>query len=379
MIELESIASLERVLASGGALSGCVLQDLDLRGHTERLLAADLRGAVFLGCALEPALTHAAVEAGALLFPPLPGLPFDPYRSRLYPVEALYDRFDPARPESYAECLDARVYRYWKDVGGAAPASILDTLAQRLHDHAISDALEELLRPEGGPAWRVVAIMGGHGMGRHEPAYADVARIARALTREGFLCASGGGPGAMEATHLGAFLAPRPDEALDEALGLLAAAPRFADREWLSQAFRVRERFPLSAEEVARHPSLGVPTWLYGHEPPNAFATLHAKYFANSVREDGLLAIAKHGVIFTPGSAGTIQEIFQDACQNHYVTCGVASPMVFLGRDFWTRETPVYPLLERLAAGRDYARHLSIHDAPGEAVDAIRRFAAEAG
>ena len=41
----------------------------------------------------------------------------------------------------------------------------------------------------------------------------------------------------------------------------------------------------------------------------------------------GLLAIAKHGVIYAPGSAGTIQEIFQDAAQNHYSSFGPPSPM----------------------------------------------------
>jgi predicted Rossmann-fold nucleotide-binding protein len=65
---------------------------------------------------------------------------------------------------------------------------------------------------------------------------------------------------------------------------------------------------------------------------PTPFATHIAKYFANSVREEGLLAIAKGGVIFTPGSAGTMQEIFQDLAQNHYQSFGVSSPMVFMDK-----------------------------------------------
>ena len=32
--------------------------------------------------------------------------------------------------------------------------------------------------------------------------------------------------------------------------------------------------------------SLGVPTWFYGHEPPNLFATRIAKFFTNALRED---------------------------------------------------------------------------------------------
>jgi predicted Rossmann-fold nucleotide-binding protein len=74
-------------------------------------------------------------------------------------------------------------------------------------------------------------------------------------------------------------------------------------------------------------------------------ATHIAKYFDNSIREDGILTIAKGGIIYTPGSAGTLQEIFQEAVQNHYLTFGYASPMIFLGTDFWTKEVPVWPLI----------------------------------
>ena len=84
-----------------------------------------------------------------------------------------------------------------------------------------------------------------------------------------------------------------------------------------------------------------------------------------------LLAIAKHGVIYAPGSAGTIQEIFQDAAQNHYGTFEMASPMVFFGRRYWTEEKPVYPLLEGLAAGRQYGDLLTITDDVDEVVDFI--------
>ena len=41
--------------------------------------------------------------------------------------------------------------------------------------------------------------------------------------------------------------------------------------------------------------SLGVPTWVYVDEPTTGFATHIAKYFTNSIREDGLLAIARSG------------------------------------------------------------------------------------
>ena len=70
--------------------------------------------------------------------------------------------------------------------------------------------------------------------------------------------------------------------------------------------------------------------------------------------EDGILTISKGGIIYTPGSAGTFQEIFQDAAQNHYETLGYASPMIFLGKKYYTEETPIYPLLEDLQARGKY-------------------------
>ena len=370
MIEIDSQAALDALLDDEQPLVDVVFQGLDLTEASDALrLRSMSRGVVFLGCAMTPALREQAVAQGALIFPQIEGLPFHPYRGALYTVEELYAGFDKNDPESYRGCLDARVYEHWKGTGRAAPDRILETLARRLHDHAITDAIDEQIAGQ-----RVVAIMGGHGMPRGRGAYLDVARIARGLAEDGFMIATGGGPGAMEAGHLGAFFVARSDEQLVAAVDMLAAAPRYDDVRWLAQAFEVREAWPLDEAVAREHPSLGIPTWLYGHEPPNAFATHIAKYFANSVREDGLLSIAKSGIIFSPGSAGTIQEIFQDACQNHYETTGAVSPMVFLGRRYWTEDKPVYPLLEQLAQGRRYAAWLSITDDVEEAVEAIRRF-----
>jgi hypothetical protein len=179
----------------------------------------------------------------------------------------------------------------------------------------------------------------------------------------------------MEATHLGVWLAARPDDALDEAIGMLSPRPsgaapgeEYADPDWLDRAFAVRRRWP-APSGPDRYESIGIPTWMYGHEPPNAFATRIAKYFANSVREEGLLAVATHGVVFAPGSAGTIQEIFQDAAQNHYASFGPASPMILLGVDHWTRRHPVWAVLESLAARHDYRDLITITDDEGEVVD----------
>ena len=93
------------------------------------------------------------------------------------------------------------------------------------------------------------------------------------------------------------------------------------------------------------------------------------------MREDTLLSIAKGGIIYSPGSAGTIQEIFQDAAQNHYETFGAPSPMVFLDKDFFTKEVPIYPLLEDLMKRGKYKNLLiSVTDDPQEAIDTLLSF-----
>ncbi|MCP3062333.1 hypothetical protein LXT21_26430 [Myxococcus sp. K38C18041901] len=373
MIELETPEAFERHLREGHSLANVVIQGLDLRRYTPELSTAPLAGTVFLGCELEKDALQAALAHGALVFPPISGVPYQPYRGTLYTPEELYAGFDLTRPETYEDTLDARIYRHWESHGRGTPPTLLETLAQRLHDHAVTNAMEGLLLREG-PARKVVAIMGGHSMKRGMPDYREVATLSRELTRAGFFLVSGGGPGAMEATHVGAWFATRTEAALDAALAILAKAPSYTDREWLARAFEVRGAFPLGPKDVFACSSLGIPTWHYGHEPPNPFATHIAKYFANSVREDGLLTIAKGGIVYAPGSAGTIQEVFQDACQNHYNSVGVISPMIFLGREFWTRTRPVYPLLAQLAQGHEYARHLLLTDSREEVVEALRAY-----
>ena len=100
---------------------------------------------------------------------------------------------------------------------------------------------------------------------------------------------------------------------------------------------------------------LGVPTWAYGHEPPNVFAGAIAKYFQNAVREATLLRRCVGGIAFLPGAAGTVQELFQDACENYYAEAPMVAPMVLVGAEHWTTEVPAWPLLTALASGREMA------------------------
>ena len=86
-------------------------------------------------------------------------------------------------------------------------------------------------------------------------------------------------------------------------------------------------------------------------------------------------SLTKPGIAsrFQP-SAGTHQEVFQDAAQNHYETAGLASPMLFLDTDFWRRQLPAVALLEELAEGRPYRRWIHATDSIDEIVDNILEF-----
>jgi len=268
------------------------------------------------------------------------GVPYDVTRLALYSADDLYAGFDPADPASFDTCYDTLTYNHFVATGKHG-SSALESLARALHDHGIHVALNEFFRDRDHRS--CVGIMGGHALLRTDNMFRKVVLLCKRLTEEGFIMLSGGGPGAMEATHLGAWMAGRSAEEVDDALSILQIAPSFRDEGWLSTAFVVRNKYPQN-----KYVSLGIPTWLYGHEPSTPFATHIAKFFENSIREDSILTLAFGGIVYTPGSAGTLQEIFQDAVQNHYLSFGFASPMIFMGRHFWTKEMPIYSLLKSL-------------------------------
>ena len=267
-------------------------------------------------------------------------MPFDIFREQLYSAESLYKGYQPGKPLSFRECYDQQVYQHYLKAGKSA-TEIKETLARTLHDHSMTNAMNDFLAQFDEK--QVVGIMGGHGLLRNEEAYRQVVMVSKTLAENDCLMVSGGGPGAMEATHLGAWMAGRTEEETHDALAMLQEAPSYKDIRWLDTALQVMEKYPQE-----KYVSLGVPTWLYGHEPATPFATHIAKYFDNSIREDSILTIAKGGIIYSPGSAGTMQEIFQEAVQNHYLSFGYASPMIFMNKQYWTEEMPVYRLMQHL-------------------------------
>jgi predicted Rossmann-fold nucleotide-binding protein len=276
-------------------------------------------------------------------------VPVDTERAALYTAGELYDS------DTYDASFDARAYEWSR-----TPRTREDALTRALHDHAIDQALASWT--EGR---HLVGVMGGHRIERGEATYADAARLGAALGA-GHVIATGGGPGAMEAANLGGRLAAHPDD-LDTALALLAEVPSYRPSvdAWVRRAFEVIARFPDASD------TLGIPTWHYGHEPPNVFATAIAKYFRNSTREATLLQVCDAGIVFLPGLGGTVQEIFQDACENYYATEDAVAPMVLVGAAYWSDELPAWPLLRAVARGRPMERHVHLVDSLDEAVNLI--------
>lgn len=351
VVEVTSLDDLDRRLRAGArSLAGWRLIGLDLTDRGPDLAHCDVNQALLLGCELTGDDERSLRSRGAVVFPDIPDIPVDPYRTTLYSPTELYDT------AAYDVSLDARAYAWSHRQDGAD-----DAIARSLHDHAIDAAL-------GG--WvarrRVVGVMGGHALPRDSAAYAEAARLGVALAGLATV-ATGGGPGAMEAANLGALVGPEGGDALEDALATLAAVPGFRPSvdAWASAAFEVVSRHHAGGQ------SLGIPTWHYGHEPPNPFATSIAKFFRNSQREAVLLEVCDAGIVFLPGAAGTVQEVFQDACENYYADPSSVAPMVLLGREHWTRTLPVWPLLQALAADRPMAPHVHLVDSIGEALEVL--------
>ena len=300
-----------------------------------------------------------ADEVALLASLPQPGptAPIDPDRGSLYTADELYDTIGQHHSR-YRDSLDARAYAWSKQPHDRSAARV-----RALHDFSIDEALDTWIAGR-----RIVGIMGGHQTLRGDENYRRTAELAHRLSNHATI-ATGGGPGAMEAGNLGASYGGYPSTDLDHAILELARVPTYEPSisRWVRSALAVRA-------PDARD-TLGIPTWHYGDEPPNAFATAIAKYFKNAQREAILLNICNAGIVFLPGAAGTVQEIFQDACENYYALPDRVAPMILLGADYWTNTLPVWPALRALTtfdvSGRAATRPMAAQTHLANSIDEV--------
>jgi hypothetical protein len=80
-----------------------------------------------------------------------------------------------------------------------------------------------------------------------------------------------------------------------------------------------------------------------------------------------------YGIVFAPGWAGTVQEVFQAATKTFYQTDGPSGAFVFLGTAHWSAlgvEALLRPLLARSPHG-DQSRLIVVTDSLDEAMTAL--------
>lgn len=352
-MDIESVEALRAALAAGASPAHMRLKGLDLRGSADVFdNVSDFEGLVVLGGLLPPRLGRRMSRAGAIVFPSTPHAPVDPYRSRLYEPRELYAGLTE---RGYGATPDALAYAWSRD-----PELLHDpyvSVLRATHDAAMGDALDRVIDDRA-----VVGVMGGHDWQRGTADFSGAAQLGFRLAQAGLLVVTGGGPGAMEAANLGAFATCA--DGLSQALKLLARVPAYTPTidGWARAAFAARASArPGPWDGPAR--SVGIPTWFYGHEPPNVFCDAIAKFFSNAVREDGLLSRCRNGIVVLPGRAGTTQEIFQAVTPLFYAVPGAPlPPLVLVGVEHWTQRVPAWQAVEALAKGRELAGAVHLVD-----------------
>ena len=327
--------------AHGGphaSLSHHIVLDVDLSLLEDSYFATlDLEGSFFFGCTFPPTVSiDDLFHAGAKVLTNPPKLPFKPFRAFMYEVEELQDH-------------DIAIYNWSKTESNL---NHLTRLYMATHDDNVVAHLNDFNKGKA-----LIGVMGGHAMLRGDPDFYEIAKLCRDLARDGFVVVTGGGPGAMEAANYGAYMADKADSDFETGYKMLQVNNSKYEHEYdnYKAADAVLKKF--GYPDPSNTKSLGVATWVYGHEPFNRFTGWDAKLFSNAVREDILLAVLNNGVIIAPGAGGTRQEIWQDATANSYAdeVTTFSRPQVFW-KQFW-QANGMFQLIYRIAREEDLQRN----------------------
>ena len=148
-------------------------------------------------------------------------------RDSLYTVDELMAGY---RSDAPMQSLDARIAAHVA-AAGIPPADVVEAIAQVVHDQGVDQAMRAYVAASIAKGRHVAGVMGGSSAPRDAPAYRLAAETAKALSEAGFLVATGGGLGIMEAGNLGAYFAGHPQEELDAAIDELRRWPNYAGHE----------------------------------------------------------------------------------------------------------------------------------------------------
>ena len=294
--------------------------------------------------------------------------------------------FQDSSVRSILETFSFNQYTQFSPLKRPGLQSMEDLYAVAAHDAKISELLLQFLfKPEDGHVRKVVGIMGGHSVARSSTEYADTATLSRQLAKAGYLVVTGGGPGIMEAAHIGAYYAKVDDSSWKTVLEYLGSAKTVAkgayDRipeddllgtdgkpsaqiesllplyhGWHAFACDLKKSYSATPSE-----SLAISTWEFGQEPVSPFATAYACYFQNSIRESTLVREARAGIVFARGGGGTLREIWQGVEENYYAKSrDDVTPMIFFDREaIWgdfgsrgTRPLDVYSTIMSVLANK---------------------------
>lgn len=343
------IKTFQDFLAKAPILHNCTIRNIDFSKLSIEWESISIEYCTFIACTFRKSELKILIEKDAIVLNEPKQIPYQVYRNKLYSYKELNIIID-------GKILDEHIYQHFKI--HKTSRNINEKLFQRIHDHAIDEALRDLLDSMNDEETqrKCVGFMGGHGVLRNSTEFWQCAELAWRVSKAGYYVVTGGGPGIMEAANMGAYFSAYTLEDLSDAIHYFMSSPSFKDDHYEKKAQELLLKYPNGNE------SLAIPTWFYGHEPSNAFSKYIAKYFSNAVREETLLAISLHGIIYCPGSAGTVQEVFADAAQNHYKTYEYVSPMVFFGCEYFNDKLPVVPLLHKLSQDKIYSDYIHCTD-----------------
>lgn len=179
---------------------------------------------------------------------------------------------------------------------------------------------------------KAVGIMGRGSIKRYSKQYKDAAFIGKVIAENNYMVITGGGPGVMEAIHLGVWFAGRKNQELTEALTILSKHWDSNDLCYFEKVKEIKRKYP----RVKKTFDLSILTYVYGTKLANGFAHNYAVYFNNAIREETIIIAAKDSVILLPGGYGTQIELFMALEYNSdAIETNPSRPIILFNSSFW--------------------------------------------